>query len=398
MSMKLRRESLIKIVSFFVVIYPIIFRYYSFIPYLTLGELVGCMLLICCFLMDKGKVQIIIPIMAFASLVLIRAVLSLFGNNKFITDSFGSGCRLVVLYIFIMVFLQYADYRVCRKYIDLVAILMVLYEIIQLVCAVKEVYPSTSLPFLMPIRNTDDEVLRKAVYGFRYRPCGLFGEPGELGGYLVLPLALNLYEEEKRKDWFVKAVIFTVGAIGSLSSTGIIMVLSIWALYVFKCHYSVKTMMLIVIGCICGVVIGFRFGVWSYLIDRTFGGSGISGILSSTHFKDIGRIFNESFDFSEILFGVGFIEPNGFLAGIPRLLYWTGLLGLFIYLLLLVHIYNHSTPGNRLLVTNWIILNIGGSYLLGAFALPYMYFMVAAVKYTGNSRIMGTEKEYRGIC
>ena len=384
MSMKFRRESFIKIVSCFVAIYPIIFRYYSFVPYLTLGELIGCILLICCLLMDKGRIKIIMPVMSFVVLVFIRAVISLLGNNEFITDSFGTGCRLVVLYMFIMIFLQYADYKVCRKYIDLTAILIVLYEVIQLVCAVKGIYPSTSLPFLTPIRNTDDEVLRKALYGFRYRPCGLFGEPGELGGYLVLPLALNLYEEEKKKNWFIKSIIFTIGAIGSLSSTGLIMVLSIWLLYVLKYHYSEKTIMLIVIGCILGGVIGFRFGVWSYLSDRTFGGSGISGLSSSTHFKDIGRIFNESFDISGMLFGVGFIEPNGFLAGIPRLLYWTGILGLLIYLLLLVHIYNHSRLSNRLLVINWLVLNIGGSYLLGAFSLPYMYFMFAAVRHTDN--------------
>lgn len=377
MNIQLSRVHITKVVSFFVVVYPIIFRYTTFIPQVMFGELIGFAMLIVCFLNGRGKLRIELSILLFAICFLARSIISIFEGGDQVSNAVGTGLRLTLLYVFIMCFLPYFDYKAAKKYIDLITVMIVCYEILQLVFARKNIFLTTSLPLLNPLRETDNEIAIKAMYGIRFRPCAVFGEPGELGAFLALPLALNLFGKEKDGNWIIKSAICTVGMIGTFSSTGIVMAIVIWTIFIVKYNTLAKSLLLIAVGGVGGGALMIKMGVWNYFIERTFGNRGVLGIVSSTHFRDIPHVFEESRNFKNFFIGAGMVDPDGFLSGLPRLYFWLGIVGTIVFLCLMVYAFRCGNSMQRSLIFVWIILNVAGSYLIGAFSLPYMIFMIS---------------------
>ncbi len=379
--MKLSKKNVAYLATVFVVIYPIIFRYRSFISAITFGEIIGFFILVVCLFFLRGKMYIDKSVLLFALCFFGRSIISLALGESGVGNAVGTGLRLTVLYLFILMFENYFDYNYAKKVINIVAVIIVIYELIQVVFSFKGIYLTTSLPFLKEIRDTDAEILAKAQLGIRFRPCAVFGEPGELGAYLVLPLAINLLEEKttaKDKYWLMRVLLFTVGLIATLSSTGTVMAIFVWMLFFLKRNTSYNIKILLIVLGIAGLIVGAQMGVWQYFVLRLFGGSGLTGIAGSTHFRDIPRAFSDFDNLIYILIGRGMKDPNGFLSGLPRLLYWLGMIGFAAFIHLMIREYNKGKKTKRNLIYIWLVINIAGSYLIGAFALPYMAFILGS--------------------
>lgn len=395
------RNMMVSLVSFIVVVYPLIFGYRSIFPLITFGEVIALPIAFIAVILKKGKIINEGAIICVIAYVVIRVSVSSFGFENY-ADSFGTGMRLALLYCFIIVLKPYFDEKQGKKYIEIVGILVSVYAIIQIIAARFDVYLTASLPLLTSIRDVDGEVLQKAMYGIRFRPTSILGEPAELGGYLALPLAINLFDDKREKGWIGKSIFFSIAIALTMSSTGIVLLLLEWAIYVFKSknvrnqHFIVLTL---VVG---GGVVFFASGLWKYFIDRTFGsygGQGIKGILLNTHFRDIAGVYAENTGLFEVLFGNGMAEPPGFLPGIFRLYYYFGLFGITLFIYMLFNIYNKNNNSmQKLLMIVWLVMNLGGAYILGSFALPFFMFLSSSGDANMADYVVGTERsQYKRV-
>lgn len=366
-------------VTFLVVIYPLIFGYRSIFPLITFGEVLALITMLYIIVLSKGRIINEKAMICTIVVVVARVSLS-FVENVSIADSFGTGMRLAMLYCFILVLKPYFNMKKGKKYIEVVGIIVAIYAFAQIIAAKFGIYLTASLPFLNSIRDVDGEVLQKAMYGIAFRPTSILGEPSELGGYLALPLALNLFDDNRDKGWLKKSVFFSIAIVLTMSSTGIFLFLLEWAIFVFKSK-NIKNKNLLVIALIVGGgTVFFASGMWRLFIERTFlshGGEGLKGILSNTHYKDIAGVYAENNGIFKMLFGNGMSEPPGFLPGVFRLHYYFGIIGIVVFMVWLFDLYRKGNRMQRSLMIVWIMMNVGGAYILGSFALPYILFLGA---------------------
>lgn len=68
-------------------------------------------------------------------------------------------------------------------------------------------------------------------------------------------------------------------------------------------------------------------------------------------------------------------ESSGFLPGVFRLYYYFGIVGTVVFIIWLFDLYRKGSDMQRYLMLVWLIMNVGGAYILGSFALPYTLFL-----------------------
>lgn len=379
MSLRLNKGNLGRIASFMIIIYPLIFRYESGLPYITLGEVILFILSFLIVYCESADIRLINNIFVFIVCIVVRVCISFFIDTVSI-DLVGTGIRLAVLYCFIIILLPYFDMKKAKKYLDRVAVAVSLYEFLQIIAAHYNVYLTSSLPLLTSIRDVDGEVLLKAMYGIAFRPTSILGEPGELAAFLALPLSLNLLDDNRDKQWFIKSMFFSIALVATLSSTGIALLVIIWMLYFIKSKNTRTKCLVFIFFTIVGGYGFFRMGVWDYFVDRTFGGNGLSGIMSNTHYKDMYYLFNNNTNLLLWMIGHGTADPDGFLPGLFRLYYYMGIIGVMAYGAIILTAFKKGGNFQKELILVWIALNLGGAYMLGSFALPYTLFFLCGRK------------------
>lgn len=364
-------------VSFLVVIYPLIFGYRSIFPLITFGEVIALITMFYITVLSEGRIANERGMICTIVVIVIRTSLS-FIDNVSIADSFGTGMRLAMLYCFIIIFKPYFNMKKGKKYLGMVATIVAIYAFVQIIAAKFGVYLTASLPLLNSIRDVDGEVLQKAMYGVSYRPTSILGEPAELGGYLALPLAINLFDEKRERGWLKRSIFFSIAIVLTKSSTGIFLFLVEWGIFIFKSKNFRNKHFLELILVMGGGMTFFSSGMWTLFVDRTFksnGGKGIGGILSNTHFKDIAGVYAGNSGLWKVFWGNGMSEPQGFLPGIFRIYYYLGLVGIVMFTYLLFEIYIKGSNMQKNLMIVWVMMNFGGAYILGAFALMYFIFI-----------------------
>lgn len=365
--------------SFLVVIYPLIFGYTSIFPLITFGEVIVLITMIYIVALSKGRIINEQALICTVVLVVVRVSASFFENVN-LADSLGTGARLAMLYCFIVILKPYFNMRKGKKYLEVVGLIVAVYAFMQIIAARFGIYLTAYLPFLNSIRDVNGEVLQKAMYGIAFRPTSILGEPAELGGYLALPLAINLFDDLRNKGWLKKSIFFSIAIVLTMSSTGIALFLLEWTIFVFKGKNIRNKDVLVATLIIGGCTAFFVSGMWKFFVKRTFesyGGEGIKGILLNTHYKDIAGIYAEKNGIINILFGNGMSEPSGFLPGVFRLYYYFGIVGIVIFIIWLFDLYKKGSDMQRYLMLVWLIMNVGGAYILGSFALPYTLFLDA---------------------
>lgn len=370
----LTEKVLNKIATALVVLYPLFFRYQSFIAAITVSEFVMIVFLAVMLGFYGMKIKAAKAAFPFWIYLLIQSFAKFLGNN--IYDEAGTGLRLVFLYFAIAFLIPHFDYVSGIKYVNLTAVFVSLYGLLQIA-----VYPSgrilpTELPLFVPYRNAYAEMLRLEEYGFELRIRSLFGEPSELCSYLILPLTINLFTDNKNKYSLFLAFLYSAVCVVSKSSTGIIIVVFLWTVYFFRVFRERKKESILILPVFfIGAAAAYGSGIWSYFMNRTFG-NGLSG---STRFASIQTMFDAGKSVKGFLFGAGMAETDAFLPGFARLFYWLGAAGILLYFVYLFSILCGSFKEQKYIWLIYFILNIGSSLLMGSFALPYMCFMGARI-------------------
>jgi len=378
--------------TFFACSYPILNRYASPIPQVTLSEffvmvLIGGLVL---YSIDKNRrIKVCKYVVPFTLWLCVEIFLSyFFMRGEARIDSIGSLLRLFLIYVCIALMNQNLFVRkLGRKMVRAWAILLSLYGLLQIAMANLGVVLSTYLPFLIPFggEKTIDSVVYEQMYlyGLTFRCRSFMTEPAMLCTYLILALFLELFENKKNSMTWMCAILFTVTCLLSMSSTGIIVCGIVWVSYYFstikkgnKISFYRKTIgMLIVL--LLSILFIAESGIGQYFLNRTFHGNiSIEGIMSSTRFYALQTMFEGSDSISGILVGKGLVETAEYLPGFPRVYYSLGIIGLCALLHIFIKVKRTKNSSVRYLLMIYFIMNIGTEIAVGAFSVIYMAFLI----------------------
>ncbi|MDE6696849.1 MAG: hypothetical protein K2K25_08210, partial [Muribaculaceae bacterium] len=369
-----------------IVIYPILNRYASFLPMLTLSETL--LLFFILFVVFKRKIR---PQMVFIPFIsyLMFLVFYYLGQNtsgEDTKDNIGTILRVIYLYTSLTIVGKgFIDTDKAIKWLNIAAILMVCYCLFQTLAAKAGIFLTTYIPGLPIMAEDRDEfiLLQQQKYGVTYRAYGLLNEPAALSIYLLLPLVIDLFSDRHIKSKLKKAAFISIGCFVCMSSTGIIMCSAAWIIFIFfnksKEAQRYKTTAIILLITII-IVIPYTT-IWETFMERTFGGSLSSAALeNTTRFNALDVLSILFSSDKDLMIGVGMSATDFYIPGFFRVLYCLGIIGLSIIIIQFICIYRNGNQLQKKITLFYIGLNIGTEILLGNFALYYLPFIIANKK------------------
>lgn len=394
-----------KCFSLLIVFYPILNRYKSPFPIITLSEFLMVIFWIIS-LMERIRKRtgylIAVELLPFCIYLVLQGIFAAARYEKIIAENaVGTTVRLLFLYGSLL-FLSRTYFRLKYgvRYIKVTATILAIYGILQTIFARIGIYLTTYIPFL-PVyadktANSDVLILERATYGIVYRCFSFLNEPAHLCTYLLLALGLELFLKDNDRQHKLRLILYISCCFISMSSTGIIVVIITLIIFFFskKGFTKEKIASFLLTGILfafIGSVLLNTLDIWDVFMQKTFGGKNISlkGLLSSSRFNGIENVFSENSTGREIVFGKGLIDARSYLPGWPRVYYCLGIAGLLLILMMLIHLYRSGTFLQKKLNIIYIILNIGTEVLFGNFAVIYMPFLLAE-KVNASTSILDT--------
>lgn len=382
------------------VLYPILSRYASPIPFVTLSEFCLILFTVISIFESNKKYFLVREIVVFLTYLCFCFFWAWFCTpGGKLTDAIGTLLRLFFLYA-ILSFLskRYFEIEWAEKALINVSFFVALYGIIQTIASLFGKILTTYIPLLpiMGTNNLDDEIRLKASYGLAFRCQSILNEPAALCCYLILPIILCLFVERQnnRKNQKAKAIFFSFTSLISMSSTGIIMVLLLWLMYFVRRINSRKELLnrvILVLGAgVFGGIFLVTSGIWKYFVNRTFQGNiGLEGLQNGTRFYAINDMLGASHSIGGILFGGGMAQTADYLPGWARIYRYLGIIGFFLMVWMLYRFYKRCNQVGKKIIIAYFVLNIGTEILLGPFAIYYLSFVL------GNMTISINRNNYR---
>lgn len=236
--------------------------------------------------------------------------------------------------------------------------------IIATVYAILQLYVAKQFDFYLsgafPIGNSPQTAFANmanngAAYVLRgLRPRSIFSEPSGYGIYVALFLFLLLCNKNLDRGKTVLAIFLSIGLVCARSSTGILLMLLAWIgfyMRVVKHGKTNKCVAVLTIVIICVAIGGAILSVESFevFVQHTFSEKGgaygrLVGYLYALDFNN--------YSVSELLFGHGVIKDFStvFVAGWGRILYYFGICGVVVYILLLVSYWMRGNTRQRIVI------------------------------------------------
>lgn len=389
----LNKLRLNRIVTLFIVLFPIFFRYKSFISAVTLAEMVFLPIAVVCFIQYGGKLRFDLPLILFLEYLAFRTFLGFSGSNQF--DEVGTGLRILFLYVLVLLILPYFDYDRGIKYLNVVSIIICVYGLLQIFFYSFGIILTTEIPGLVPYRNAYSEMQTLMQYGFPLRIRSIFGEPAELCEYLFLPITINLFNENRTRHWLSLSLFYSMICVISLSSTAIVVVAFIWAVFLYKNMNHRRGLVISLIIAFGGIVSVKITGIWDYFIYRVFNGT--DSILNSTRFRTLNVMTDGIKGITDMIIGAGMSEPEQFLPGFARLYLWLGIIGVITYVAFLIYLLIKYKDERRIVITVFILLNFAAAVLFGCYAVLYLTF-VFSNKMQNDDRMMIGNANSQMLC
>ncbi len=377
----MKKSNLEFLFSLIIVVFPILNRYSApFFDFITLSEFLLLILypLFLIFIFKTNLKFIYIPFLILSIYIFINLIINLNETDDF-NDLIGTSLRLFFLYFSISILsIIFFNIESSIKILIFISFFISVYGIFQYLFSFSDIYLSTYIPFLkiMGQFDIDKIVLEQSFYGIAFRSRSFLNEPAHFATYLLLPLVIVLFNRRYRNIKF--SLIFSMGIFTSLSSTGIILLVLIWFLYLIKLLKNLRVFLITMFLCFSILILTYSLGLIDYFIERTFYGpiNNLSDLLNNSRFYQILEV-NYFSSFINSLFGHGLEEIIFYLPGYFKILYSFGILGFLIFTIILIFQHFNVKGYRKIISLVFIILNIGTEILLGSFTLFYLPFIIS---------------------
>ena len=210
-----------------------------------------------------------------------------------------------------------------------------------------------------------------------HRPRSFFSEPSYYAIYVLLYLAIDLLALKKHD--YKAIAILTVGLLFSGSGTGILATIVIYVLFFMKNFHNLnKRTIIISISTVIAFVVGFvifsHTEIYQTFYQRTF----VDESSTEGRFGTYDKIFLENNDSTATkMLGRGVEKIDIYIAGVPRIYYYYGYLGLVLTIIYCVYYLISSKGVNRVVFILLIILSPGTEMIFSYMILPYGAFLVS---------------------
>lgn len=364
-----------------VITYPFVSLYGINVSTISVADvLLAVSLFILAFIniLQTRRINILYPFLIFFSYIVICSLFILPMQHDFMNILLRTVRYLYLLLALIFFVKSNFVFEYGKKLLLFFSILATLLIIIQ-ACFLylKGVYIQGYLPGLPILR---EELTTFADYMQNYeldiRPRSFFGEPAHYAVYEVCGLSLVLFSEKHNRRFWLMSVFMTFGILISVSSTGILCAMVLWAIFVFKNKKSSW----IVIPCM--LLIGSIIYSTSFVqlfLDRIEEGKSAAGRFDGYMYL-LSNI--DELSFTEFIFGQGMYDPTlypEYLAGYARLFVCFGLLGVVLFLFAIFSLYRRQLQLSNILLILFLILNIGTEIALGPYLLVYISLIVGYI-------------------
>lgn len=256
------------------------------------------------------------------------------------------------------------NYETVEKSYKFICIFATIYAMLQLYAA-RQFHFYLSGAF--PIGNSPQTVFANEIKNgatnalIGLRPRSIFSEPSGYGIYVALFLILLLCNKNLDKGKSVLAIFLSLGLICARSSTGILLMLLAWIVFCLRVIKSGKTnkyvaiLMIVIISIAIGGSI-LSLESFEVFFDHTFSEKG------GTYGRLAGYLYAldiNNYSVRELLFGHGVIKnfSTVFVAGWGRILYYFGICGILVYILLLCSYWMRGNTRQKLLIAVLALYN-----------------------------------------
>lgn len=216
-----------------------------------------------------------------------------------------------------------------------------------------------------------------------YRPCSIFLEPSHYVQFTIVAFISALYPSSGKQIQMKKAVFYTVGIIATISSTGIILLIIFWGIWIlfsdissrFSGVFRALIALTLVIATTSMILLSNSvIGVYMQRILP----SNLMYLIDNQEGRFWALRYLNSFSDAEWLFGRGIgTEPSGFFTGYTRIVYKMGLLGFLVYVLLIGVVSFKNKGFNRQIGIAYIILLFGAEFDVLRYIVFYLTFVFA---------------------
>lgn len=357
-----------------IVLFPVLSLYGVGLGTFTLGDFLLCCILIIEFVFNhKRKTKFSLPFLIFSLYILLQLIIN------FIFTELESGELLRTLrYLFYVIVIalcipNYFNQIYASK-------LCVIFSIISIIMIIIQTFSFVVLGKYIPGYIPGLPILREELISFSekgvtdslglLRPRSFFGEPAHYAQYILLGLTIILFNKRTHKPLLI--LFFIIGVLLSVSSTGILCLLFLLAVYgINNLRNIVKYIPLIIIA-----LIGLYFSVYFQgFLTRINNGKS-----TEDRFSGYEILFQDETSYPNILFGKGMIEIDidkmGYLAGYPRLILYFGIVGTVLFLFSLFYKYKNKSQFGKILIILFAILNFGTEVALGPFLILYIGYII----------------------
>lgn len=340
---------------------------------------------------EKAMILLIVYLAAYICLAIVK--------NQNILSLMQNILLLVVIAIFVPNLL---NKKLSIKIYTGICIFATVYVFMQLVIA--EIF-NYYLSGTLPIGNTAQTVYANGmntgdIYILPVRPRSIFNEPAGYGIYVAVFLVILLWFYSRINMRFYLLTIFlSLGLLCARSSTGILLMFLGWLGFYIKYLFKRKVNAIWIIFTliiIVGIGLVFTTDSFKVFLQHTFS-SGQGG--TNGRILGYGYAFTiDNYSWIELIFGHGVVYDYGtslFLAGWARIMYQFGIIGIFVYSILLLHYWNKGNKKQKAVI---FILTLYNFFTASLYAVDILwwwgiYFMVDGIDMCGigieNNRVLG---------
>lgn len=289
--------------------------------------------------------------------------------NGLPTTAFPRLIRLLFcLFIAAIIGGYFFEYRSAKKYIILIAVVATVLIVFQ------KLYHDLTGDFIYFLSkgNIYSEIYNESYFNnvetlSTYRPMSIFLEPSHYCQYILFALAIVLFKFKLSVKDILLAAFLSIGIFVSTSSTGVILCLILWAIYLFTIvkdsivsgRFNIKIFFIISLVFVAAIFILSQFGDrFLFAIQRIYNPNSSSSTVAWDSRLGAFSIFTEYERVIDFLFGRGYgvlIEGKWY-ASIPYYFSGTGMLGMFSIAIFFLSLYFLSNKFQRKLLIVFFVL------------------------------------------
>lgn len=375
-----------KFFTLFIVFFPIFSIYVTFIPNLSIADLVLVLFIVPLTAFNFSKK---ITIQKNLWLVYIFAIYILITLFFQIINSTGVGVVSTlryVLYLFVIPYsTYYFDFRLGIKWINMITNVVSIYVILQFITFF---FFSYILPWKIPGLPLVDSKFAEGgdqFFSIFYRPTGIFLEPTHFAQFAIISIIYYLIENLYNSGKINKVILPTIGIIASASSLGFIAIIIVFAFWIWKKYITnfnfFRLFFLISIIAVIVIYIS-QVDYFKFIVERVLGGEGEAfGAAFGYRFNSIEYFLTTDLSISDWLFGRGRSSEEVYFTGLFYFLNANGILGVLIYILLMLLLIKKSKQMGRLLLVLVLLISIGSEFVANFGILFYFAFALGEITY-----------------